>query len=90
MRALGRLITFLGLVSLLAGGYGFAIMHTSYAPGLTGWAAETYMHFGGFGYSLSHPEFLLRGMQAFTITFRMGLALGGLGGTVVGVLLMKR
>jgi hypothetical protein len=47
------------------------------------------MHFGGFGYSISHPEFLLRGLQAFTITFRMGLALGGLGGTVIGVILMK-
>ena len=90
MRALGRLITFLGLVSLLAAGYGFAIMHTSYAPGFTGWVAETYIHVGGFSFSLRHPEFLLRGLQAFTVTFRMGLALGGLGGTVIGMILMKR
>jgi hypothetical protein len=90
MRALGRLIAFLGLISLLAGGYGFAIMHTSYAPVLTGWVAEAYMYVGGFGYSLRHPEFLLRGLQAFTVTYRMGLALGGLGGTIVGALLMKR
>ncbi len=90
MRSLGRLITFLGIVSLLAGGYGFAIMHTSYAPGLTGWVAEAYMHIGGLDYSLRHPEFLMRGLQAFTITYRMGLALGGFGGTIVGTLLMKR
>lgn len=90
MRSLGRLITFLGIVSLLAGGYGFAIMHTSYAPGLTGWVAEAYMYIGGLGYSLRHPEFLVRGLQAFTITYRMGLALGGLGGTIVGGLLLRR
>jgi hypothetical protein len=90
MRALGRLIAFLGLISLLAGGYGYAIVQTSYAPVFTGWVAETYMHFGGFGYSIQHPEFLLRGLQAFMITYRMGLALGGLGGTVIGVVLMKR
>ncbi len=89
MRALGRLITFLGIVSLLAGGYGYAIMHTSYAPGLTGWAAEAYMHIGGLSYSFRHPELLLRGLQAFTITYRMGLALGGLGSTIVGGLLLK-
>ncbi len=89
MRSLGRLITFLGIVSLLAGGYGFAIVHTSYAPGLTGWAAEAYMYIGGLGYSLRHPEFLVRGLQAFTITYRMGLALGGLGGTIVGGLLLR-
>ncbi len=90
MRSLGRLITILGIVCLLAGGYGFAAIHTSYAPGLTGWVAEAYVHIGGLNYSLRHPEFLVRGMQAFTVTYRMGLALGGLGGIVVGGLLQRR
>jgi len=90
MRSLGRLITILGIVTLLAGGYGFAAIHTSYSPGLIGWAAEAFVHVGGLSYSISHPEFWLRGFQAFTVTYRMGLALSGLGGVVIGGLLMKR
>ncbi len=89
MRSLGRLILFLGLISLLAGGYGFTVLYTSYAPALTGWVSEAYMHFGGIGFSLRHPEYLFRGLQAFTVTYRMGLALGGLGGTIVGGLLTR-
>ncbi len=84
MRALGRLMTFLGIVTLLAGGYGYAAVHTSYSPGLYSWVAETFVNIGGLRFSLSHPQYLLRGLQAFTVTYRLGLALGGLGGIMMG------
>ncbi len=89
MRALGRLMTFLGLVTLLAGGYGYAAVHSSFAPGLYSWVAEAYVHIGGLSFSLTHPQFLFRGLQAFTATYRLGLALGGLGGIMVGGILIN-
>lgn len=90
MRATGKLLVFLGIVSLLAGGYGYAIMHSSSIPYLTDWVAETYVHIGGMRFSMRYPQLLFRGMQAFTVTYREGLALAGFGGMVIGGLMSKR
>ncbi len=89
MRALGRLMTFLGLVTLLAGGYGYAAVHSAYAPELYSWMAGAYVYIGGLRFSMAHPQYLLRGLQAFTVTYREALALGGLGGIMVGGILIN-
>jgi len=90
MRATGKLLVFLGIVSLLAGGYGYAIMHSSNIPGLTGWVAETYVHIGGMRLSMRYPQLLFRGLQAFAVTYREGLALAGFSGMVIGGLMSRR
>ena len=90
MRAAGKLLVLLGIVSLLAGGYGYAVMHSSNIPGLTGWAAETYVHIGGMRLSMRYPQLMFRGLQAFAVAYREGLALAGFGGTVIGAVMTRR
>ena len=90
MRSTGRLLVLLGIVSMLAGGYGYTVMRSSDTPGVIDWAADAFVHIGGMQLAFRYPQLLFRGLQAFTVAYREGLALAGMGGILIGGIMSRR